>query len=162
MANLVPVLSQIDSRLLIAIAVIAAVAFIWSLAKKAIKAAVVLLVIALLAGVGVPTISNLRENYGINYNKATGEVTFKINGNPQTLNLEEIKSAKNVNIMLKKGMSDTSIDLSYVKKSGTAVSETGSNAVKLPNYMADILAKYLDKAGITYRTIENTGALGSG
>jgi hypothetical protein len=151
-----PAIMQIDRRVLIVIAVIAAVAFIWSLAKRAVKGAVIFAVVAVVAGVGVSLVAGLQANNGVSYNKATRTLTCKVNGETMTFDFNEIEASKNVNIVFEKGMTSTDIHISYEKPDGMMVSERGSSAFQVPNFMAEIIKARLDKAGMKYGIIKKT------
>ena len=163
MSNFIPMLAQIDTRLLIVLAVICVVAFIASVVKKAIKAGILLFILAFVFGVGVPFVTNIQENYGVRYHKENEVIEVKVAGQVTSLNIKELKESQRYEITFIQGTSDTKLDLYYERKDGTAVSERGSNAIKIPNFMSKILQETLKSHGIKYKIEQhNTHVLGNG
>lgn len=160
MSNIIPILAQIDTRILIVLAVIAVVAFIVSIIKKAVKAGVVLLCAAVLFGAGVPAVQSIKENYGIKYDKVSETIYCKAAGSSFEISLKELKAAKKHSIVFEQGTTETKMNLYYERKDGTVVSEKGSNAIRMPNFMAEMLRKALDSAGLKYKVEQHTGVLG--
>lgn len=149
-SSLIPTLLQLDPRLLRVLAVIMGVLFLISLFKKVFKLGIVLLIAAVLFGVGAPALNRLRENYDMNYNKQTEVLTIKVSGKDFVLPIKDIKAAKEYLIKFEKGVSDTKVNLSYLKESGLGVSETGNEAVTIPNFMLTAVEKFLSTNDLKY------------
>jgi len=147
--EMIPALSQIDTRLLLILAGLAAVLVVISLVKKAIKVGIFLLIVAVIFASGVPAINKLKESYNVSYSKLTETLTLRVAGKDFSVSIKEIKEAKNYSIKLERGGTNTKISLFYQRKDGTAVSERG---VEIPNFMMDVVTKYFDGSGLQYTT----------
>ena len=161
MSSFIPMLARIDTRILAAVGVIAFIFIVWNLMKKSFKFAVIFGAVALFAGIGISTINGIRENYGVSYNKAEETLSFKVAGEVSVISIKEIRNAGDYIITFKQGTSDTDINISYLRKNCTNVSEQVNNAIKIPNFMTDILRDFFDSAGITYETLLNNSIFGS-
>lgn len=150
--NLIPVLAQIDTRLLLVLGGLAVIICIISIIKRAVKAGILLLLVALILGGSVPVVNNIKENYGMSYDKRNEVLTVKVAGNQIILPFKDIKDAKSYSIRMEEGSTTTKLHLFYQCKDGSAVSEQGSQAIEIPNFMMGVLKKYLDGQGLQYTT----------
>jgi hypothetical protein len=149
-SNFLPWLATLDSRILIGLGVVFAAGLVWSLIKKAVKVAVTLGILIAAVVFAVPALKNLQENYGVSYDARVNAITFRVSGQETTINFTEIKEARRYDIRFEEGIMNTTVQLYYERGDGTAVSDRGANAIKLPNFMADILRRYLRSEGIEY------------
>jgi hypothetical protein len=157
--NVMPEIMQIDRRVLIGIVVVAMILLVWSLVKRAVKTAAVFACLVVIAGVSVPVVARLQANNSVKYDKNENALVCKAGGEIMTFDLDEIKSSKNVSIVFEKNMTNTDIHLSYEKPDGLMVAETGSSAFRIPNYMAEVVKKYLDKVGLKYSIVTKTDSV---
>lgn len=161
--NLVPVISQVNPKVLMVLAIIAVVLFILSLIKRAVKVGIYMLILAVLLGGGIPTVNKIKESYDINYDKATTVLTIKVAGKEQTLSMREILADKDYEIVLEKTHKNTKLGVTYKQKDGRVISIGKNNdAIEVPNFMAEVVKKFFDNNKVRYVYRENLDPLGAG
>lgn len=153
---MIPMLTQLDPKVLIGIAVVSCVLFVISLIKKAFKVAVTLLIVSLLFGAGVPSLNQLKENYNIHYSQQTEELSIKVAGKNFVIPVKEMRESRDYSIVVTRGTKSTKIGMTYTTKDGRVLSAVGSDALELPNFMLDYVLKYLDNNGLKYTEESNS------
>ena len=137
-------LSQLDPNIVKVCVAVLIVAFILSLAKKAVKLAIVVLVIAVACGGLIPKVTEFQKNYGV-HTSNNGALIVTVDGKQFKFGDERGDSDRNQikDIeMVKESNGDYTVIINYADKHNE---NTGNYTFSVPYFMKEPIKEYIDK-----------------
>lgn len=127
-------MSQVDTKVLYIVAAIVGISLILALIKKAAGLAIVLAVLLIVTGVGIPKVNEFQEKFSISMEESV--LKLKINGEEMTVNTGNIDKIK----ITAYGLSEHVVSFSN--------SYGGQTKVSVPSYMTPIIQEIFENKDV--------------